>query len=83
MISDVLSDMVEGLDRYLSDRLYDDLYSGALRESIIRVRDDAEYLCFVLDTPNPAWDIPKNVVREQIEARRRASRVRAERDGGK
>jgi hypothetical protein len=54
MISDVLFDMVEGLDRYLTDRLYDGMYPGALRESIVCARDDAEYIRFALDAPNPA-----------------------------
>jgi hypothetical protein len=82
MISDFLFEMVEGLDRYLNNPFYDDMYSGTLRESIIRMRDDAEYIRFVLDTPNPASDAPESFIREQIAARRRERRPETEHSDG-
>jgi hypothetical protein len=80
MISDVLFEMVEGLDRYLNDPHYDNMYSGTLRERIIRVRDDAEYIRFVLDTPYPEWHLPEGFVREQIVRDRLADREQAEKE---
>jgi hypothetical protein len=78
MISDILFDVVEGLDRYLNDAHYNAMYCGALRERIIRVRYDAEYIRFVLDTPYPEWHLPEGFVREQIERDRLEAREQAE-----
>ena len=78
MISDILCEMVEGLDRYRNDPNYDAMYRGALRERIIRVRDDAEYIRFVLDTPYPEWHLPEGFVREQIVRERLEDREQAE-----
>ena len=78
VISDILAQMADDLDRYLSDSSYDAIYSGALRERIIRVRDDAEYIRFVLDTPYPEWHLPESFVRERIGKERRESREQAE-----
>jgi hypothetical protein len=51
MISDVLSQVVIVLDNYLNDPDYDIIYNDKLRERIIRLRDEAEYIRGVLDTP--------------------------------
>ena len=52
MISDVLSDLRESLDTYLE--MYPDLYIGEIRERIIKLRDEAEEIRIILDTP-PVW----------------------------
>ena len=80
MISDILCKMVEDLDRYLNDPRYDSMYRGALRERIIRVRDDAEYIRFVLDTPCPEWHLPEGFVRERIVKERQEAREKAEKE---
>ena len=66
--------MVEGPDRYLNDPHYDAMYCGSLRERITRVRDDAEYIRFVLDTPYPEWHLPEGFVRDRLEARPQAEK---------
>ncbi len=48
MISDVLSDAISEIDRYL--REYKDVYTGAMRERIIEVRDATHELRDELDT---------------------------------
>ena len=48
MISDVVSDAISEIDRYLSE--YKDVYSGAIRERIIDVRDVMHELRDELDT---------------------------------
>jgi hypothetical protein len=51
MISDVISEAVAELDRYLNDPIWDDVYCGKLRERIVRLRNEAEYLRGLLDVP--------------------------------
>ena len=48
MISDVLSDAISEIDRYL--REYQDVYAGTIRESILEVRDIMHILRDELDT---------------------------------
>jgi hypothetical protein len=76
MISDILFQAVVDLDHYLNDPNFDRTYSGELRERIIRLRDEAEYIRFVLDT-HPC-DTPPNeaVLRERIAADLRQVRDR-------
>jgi hypothetical protein len=50
MIGDIISQTVVDLDHYLNDPNFDRTYSGALRERIMRLRDEAEYIRVVLDT---------------------------------
>lgn len=66
MISDVLSDAVAGIDGYLESPLplYRDWYSGALRERIIKVRNDMDAVRAELDasglhTPVPSFLSPE------------------------
>jgi hypothetical protein len=75
MISDILSQAVDGLDSYLNEPLWDHIYCGELRERIIRLRDDAEYIRAVLDTHPCDTPPPEAVVRERIAADRRQARV--------
>lgn len=49
MISDVMSDTVISLDSYLNNSLYDDTYTGKLRERIVRVRNEARDIRTILD----------------------------------
>jgi hypothetical protein len=50
MISDVLSEAVQEIDRYLADD--DGAYNEpAIRERIMRVRNEMDLLRIVLDTP--------------------------------
>jgi hypothetical protein len=51
MISDILSQVVADLDRYLTDCTFDHTYIGETRERIIRLRNEADSLRSVLDAP--------------------------------
>lgn len=53
MISDVLFESVEGLQRYLKDPLYVDMYSGACREAIEAVVVHMNLVRRMLDTSIP------------------------------
>lgn len=57
MISDVLHDAVDGLDDYLGDPLYDTMYSGELRDRLIKLRNEMSELREELDHP-PAAPLP-------------------------
>jgi hypothetical protein len=50
MISDILFQSVVDLDHYLNDSNFDRTYKGEIRERIIRLRDEAEYIRAILDT---------------------------------
>jgi hypothetical protein len=53
MISDVLSEAVAEIDRYLNDDTYG--YDGSeLHERIVRVRNEMDLLRILLDTPPAA-----------------------------
>ena len=54
MISDILSQAVADLDRYLSDCTFDHAYIGETRERLVRLRNEADDLRSVLDTPPDA-----------------------------
>jgi hypothetical protein len=49
MISDIISQTVVDLDRYLTDPNFDGTYTGEVRERVIRLRDEADNLRAVLD----------------------------------
>jgi hypothetical protein len=49
MIGDVLSGCVHRIDEYLNDPIFDRTYQGALRDRIIRLRNEAEHLRASLD----------------------------------
>lgn len=51
MISDVLSEMIEGLDEYLNNPAFDLTYTGELRERILSLRTEAKAVQKILDTP--------------------------------
>lgn len=51
MVSDVLADMVTGLDYYLNKPSYADIYAGDLRTRLINLRNEARSLAGYLDTP--------------------------------
>lgn len=53
MISDVLSEAVDEIDRYLSDEVFADVYTGDLRARIVAVRNEMEKIRVELDTPPP------------------------------
>ena len=57
MISDVLHEAVSELDRYLTEPVFNDCYKGRIREQIIKLRDDALYIMWILDTP-PGGRVP-------------------------
>jgi hypothetical protein len=65
MISDILSQMIDDLDHYLVNPDYDDTYKGELRERIIRLRGEAEYIRAVLDTPPCEPSPPETVLQER------------------
>ena len=70
MISDALCDCVNALDHYLNDHSFDDTYQGELRDRIIRLRNEAEYLRGLLDFPPGVQLPPEPVLLERIEAQR-------------
>ncbi len=51
MISDVLFDAVQEIDRYLNDPTFKEVYSGRLRGRIIELRDAMNAMRIELDTP--------------------------------
>jgi len=53
MVSDALADACERIRGYLDDPIYAEMYSGKLREEILRVLAEMEGLCIVLDAPPP------------------------------
>ena len=76
MISDILSQTVVDLDYYLNNPNFDGTYNGDLRERIIRLRDEAEYIRVVLDTHPCDTPPPEAVLHERIAADRRQARDR-------
>ena len=70
MISDALAGCVGELDRYLNDQIFDDSYHGDLRDRVIRLRNEAEYLRALLDAPPGVQLPPKAVLLDRIEAQR-------------
>jgi hypothetical protein len=70
MISDILSECVTDLDHYLNCPTFDDVYERELRDRIIRLRNEAEYLRGLLDVP-PGVRLPsKAVLLQRIDAQR-------------
>lgn len=51
MISDVLSEMVADIDRYLCESVFDRVYEGELRGRIIALRNQADAIRVELDAP--------------------------------
>lgn len=51
MISDVLHETVERLDRYLGDELYLAVYTGSTRLRLVRLRNQLERMRLELDSP--------------------------------
>jgi hypothetical protein len=51
MISDVLSEMVADIDRYLGDSVFDRMYQGKVRARVIALRNEANALRIELDAP--------------------------------
>ena len=70
MISDILCECVDEIDRYLNDPGLDATYEGELRDRIIRLRNEAEYLRGLLDVPPGVQLPPEPVLLERIEAQR-------------
>lgn len=50
MVSDMMADGVAGLNRYLTNPQYADVYTGWLRDEIVRVRNDMLAIGQFLDT---------------------------------
>jgi hypothetical protein len=70
MISDILCECVDTLDHYLTSPTFDHVYSEELRDRIIRLRNEAEYLRSLLDVP-PGVRLPSEaVLLERIDAQR-------------
>jgi hypothetical protein len=57
MISDVLFDAVQDIDRYLSDPVFNETYQGSLRTRILLVRHAMDDLREELDTPPQDSDV--------------------------
>ena len=51
MISDVLSEAINGMDKYLDESLYDDVYAGELRDKILRLKTHIERVKIELKNP--------------------------------
>ena len=73
--------MIEDLDHYLGDPFWDDIYWGDLRERIIRLRDEAEYVQILLDTHPCDTPSTEGVLRDRISAERREARECVETGG--
>lgn len=56
MISDVLHEAVNEIDRYLNDPVFATSYTGELRDHIVKVRDEMHSLRAELDAP-PTLDL--------------------------
>jgi hypothetical protein len=69
-ISDVRHELVNSLDWYLTDSSYDDIYEEGCRERIIGLRNQAEYLRVLLDTP-PGIRVPVDLLDRIAEQRTR------------
>ena len=70
MISDILCECVMKLDACLNSPTYDGACQGDLRERIIRLRNEAEYIRVILDTPPGCSLPPEPVLLERIAAQR-------------
>jgi len=70
MISDILCECVMKLDACLNSPTYDGTCQGDLRERIIRLRNEAEYIRVILDTPPGCSLPPEPVLLERIAAQR-------------
>ena len=70
MISDTLSECVTDLDHYLNSPTFDGTYEGELRERIIRLRNEAEYIRLTLDVPPDCPLPPESVLLERIDQQR-------------
>lgn len=57
MISDVLSDAVREIDRYLADPVFAAAYQGDVGEKIRALRDEMDAMRRDLDRPPPAWEL--------------------------
>ena len=51
MISDVLCDAVDEINRYINDDTFSQVYAGKLRKDIISLRDNMDTMRIRLDTP--------------------------------
>lgn len=51
MISDVLSDTVDQLNYYLTDKTFSKCYAGAMRDAIVEFKDKATAIRILLDYP--------------------------------
>jgi hypothetical protein len=69
MISDILCECVDELDYYLSCPIFGDVYQGELRDRIIRLRNEAEYLRSLLDAPTGVRLPSEAVLLARIDAR--------------
>lgn len=58
MISDILRDAVGDIDSYLNDPAFSKVYSGEMRETILKLRADMMRVQVVLDTPLPGMQQP-------------------------
>jgi hypothetical protein len=70
MVSDILFECVVELGAYLSSSTYDGTCQGDLRERIIRLRNEAEYIRVILDTPPDCSLPPEPVLLDRIAAQR-------------
>ena len=50
MISDTLCELGWDLDHYLSDSTFRDMYTGPLRDRILRLKDEAESIRMILES---------------------------------
>jgi hypothetical protein len=70
MISDTLSECVTDLDHYLDSPTFEGTYEGELRDRIIRLRNEAEYIRLTLDVPPDCPLPPESVLLERIDQQR-------------
>jgi hypothetical protein len=70
MISDTLSERVTDLDHYLNLPTFEGTYEGELRDRIIRLRNEAEYIGLTLDVLPHCPLPPESVLLERIDQQR-------------
>jgi hypothetical protein len=73
---------VHCIDDYLNDPDFDRIYEGELRDRIIRLRNEAEYIRLVLDMSPRCSPPPEAVLSERIEGAANSESLRTAASAG-
>src|SRR5690348_9972352 len=66
MISDILSQAVSDLDRYLTDPEWADDYAGKLRDRLVQFRNEADAIRAILDREPAEYGKQTNLPRQTL-----------------